>query len=647
MFVLVSSVSAFVCPSSSNPNSPSPYYRLNDGSSCARGDVQTDEYNDYVCCLQSPKICTDTLVSSPCPIGYDSIEGYCDKKYVCQSDYYENYSASEGECLNGGELIAGTDVCQINVNKTIPYTDSQVNDMFVLYHFDNDLDFGEFVGNRESNDPYNFGYKGLIYNFGNGGGYAGSFGRIVEAGSFSGSLVGGDGKSFKFEPSTSSRYYRVNSQLSLKDLDNFSISLWVEPYSPGVNDVILWQGYSDGNGFGKEVKKSSDSPKSNEMHLGFGIPDGEAQRIQGSFPYENDNSNKTINFFYGDDVASADSIFIMNNSVEISAYQIYHIVVVVENFNGPVATARLYLNGKLIGNDTGTQTNKQYWSYLNSFMLGATEGGHDSKYNGLIDELAIWNRSLSEQEILEVYNEKILSASPRYDEDVILVTSGEENAVAELPEQKNFGNFIRFSQIFGGLYSGNLETLRDCNQDKSNYVLSLLFKTNSLVEFLKSGDYENNICYGDLNCELKTAGECDSNEKCVATISDTTGAKISECGSSQAYDNKICCSSDFIGGISQVDCESKTTKQDCWSGRCSWDYPNSLNNYEGHCCPVGEKWYSKLNQCGDASETICRPAFTGGVFTSSAFDFSSSPPKYCAQVTGGVDTGIWEEVETY
>ena len=71
----------------------------------------------------------------------------------------------------------------------------------------------------------------------------------------------------------------------------------------------------------------------------------------------------------------------------------------VATFDGTTAT--LYANGELIGtygwafgNDTAAVT-----------VIGAVQGGGANDFNGLMDEVAFWNRALTAEEAAELYNE--------------------------------------------------------------------------------------------------------------------------------------------------------------------------------------------------------------------------------------------------
>ncbi len=72
----------------------------------------------------------------------------------------------------------------------------------------------------------------------------------------------------------------------------------------------------------------------------------------------------------------------------------------------PAGKVYLYVNGTLVGNATDSTINK---SILNSnpLIIGSNHEGWLSFFNGTIDEVAIYNRSLSAEEIQELYNKSL------------------------------------------------------------------------------------------------------------------------------------------------------------------------------------------------------------------------------------------------
>lgn len=230
------------------------------------------------------------------------------------------------------------------------------------------------------------------------------------------------------------------------------------------------------------------------------------------------------------------------------------------------------------------------------------------------------------------------------DKDVILNIYSDSNSHGEVHDGVNYDLKIKHSDIFGSNIAS--DTVHDCTG--SNYVLSLSSVTNAHAEFAKTGgNYATDICYGSLVCDLKD--ECETGEECVVALSDTTNAHLALCDSPAAYENKVCCKS--------APCEDFTTKQTCWNAGCFWTPPGSDDDDDEDdddddkkygCCPFNQEWNGIT--CIDTSANICNNAWTGvatGELFSPQGPFSEDGTKYCAQVTSGITTGLWYDVETY
>ena len=68
--------------------------------------------------------------------------------------------------------------------------------------------------------------------------------------------------------------------------------------------------------------------------------------------------------------------------------------------HGVENSTKLYVDGDLVF----TTTTQFYTGYLGDFVVGANNGGGAQFYTGLIDEVNVWNRVLSQEEITSLYN---------------------------------------------------------------------------------------------------------------------------------------------------------------------------------------------------------------------------------------------------
>ena len=179
-------------------------------------------------------------------------------------------------------------------------------------------------------------------------------------------------------------------------------------------------------------------------------------------------------------------------------------------------------------------------------------------------------------------------------DDVILRLSSETNAHGEIYSGTAYPIEIKYSEIFGSLYTGTYEEHPStCNV--WNAILRLSSTTNAHSEVLYKDNYNIFVCYGDLigNARYVPNGNCDvaNGEKCVVTLSSETNAHLAKCGITGSYPNKICCKSPSAGGgenpppceEGETLCNDGTTEY-CSSTGCGEDIVcNNDNN-----CDSGE-----------------------------------------------------------
>lgn len=84
------------------------------------------------------------------------------------------------------------------------------------------------------------------------------------------------------------------------------------------------------------------------------------------------------------------------SNVRVPLNQISHVVATKSG-----ATVKLYLNGRDV---TGTVTNQTMTDNANPFIIGASDGGIDNYFVGIIDDVVIYNTALSASRVLAHYN---------------------------------------------------------------------------------------------------------------------------------------------------------------------------------------------------------------------------------------------------
>lgn len=157
-------------------------------------------------------------------------------------------------------------------------------------------------------------------------------------------------------------YFNKNGFVQIKANDNLkikgsiTISLWVRPFYNNKNEIISFKTSAGGTYSGYEILSTS---------LG---------------------ATEDFSINYGHWWTTGDDVTVIKQWVNI-------IYVYDENSQ----TDRAYRNGKLLGTSPKTvdSSNMKYPDYM---YIG-------NGYNGYIDDIRIYNRALSESEILSLYNE--------------------------------------------------------------------------------------------------------------------------------------------------------------------------------------------------------------------------------------------------
>jgi len=103
-------------------------------------------------------------------------------------------------------------------------------------------------------------------------------------------------------------------------------------------------------------------------------------------------------------------LFAITTTATVPATTWTHVVLTVSTTN-----VKLYLNGVYVGTDTvdaGTPTS-------DGVVIGSSGDAVQSEFDGRIDELGIWNRTLTSVEVTELYNS---GSGLAYDSDTLTIT---------------------------------------------------------------------------------------------------------------------------------------------------------------------------------------------------------------------------------
>jgi len=134
------------------------------------------------------------------------------------------------------------------------------------------------------------------------------------------------------------------------------------------------------------------------------------------------------------------------------------------------------------------------------------------------------------------------------DSQLIFRISGTTNAHAELWDEDNYlppvGTEICYNKIFGFAYTAP-------SPHSGNTILKAFAATNSHVEIVgvNTPGYATEIKYGELSCTYGASCDSAAGERCIATISGTTNAHVSDCSGGGSYPEKICCETSFTPAV--------------------------------------------------------------------------------------------------
>ncbi len=219
------------------------------------------------------------------------------------------------------------------------------NSLVALWHFDNRSEFGE-------NDSLN----GNVYDF-SGNGNNGTLGNTTSGTNPIWNSTGGKfAGAYEFDGINDSLLVPDDDSLDFDKNENFSISLWVKIEGNSAQD--------------RAFSKSS-------YYLKF------VNYIPTFFVYNNTAGSGNLNIGTG-------------SSITLSEW--HHLVL---SFERESATGgKLYLDGIL--NNSGSTVNIGDLSNTWNFTIGS-HVDFTRNFNGSIDDLALWNRSLSAAEVLDIY----------------------------------------------------------------------------------------------------------------------------------------------------------------------------------------------------------------------------------------------------
>jgi hypothetical protein len=267
---------------------------------------------------------------------------YVSKNSTFKNDHLAYYT-------NNFDVVAGN----ISFNYSIPPLDYDSNGMILLYHFDNNSYYGE---NRTNVVDFATG----LFN-----------GTVTSAEGGRQKSITGLGKAFK-----------GNQSQVISIADN---TLLASPYITGEVTIMFWFNLSTNNtiyGWPSPVSRS-----------------GVGTSVNRTYNVEFVNSSKTISF---DTANGTGNIAISTTSTFSSNISWTHYAV---TFNRSSGNATVYLNG-YPEKSSILNSNPTYLTNVSGTLRVGSAPSATSYFPGLIDDLAIYNRTLSSTEVLDAYRLK-------------------------------------------------------------------------------------------------------------------------------------------------------------------------------------------------------------------------------------------------
>ena len=182
-------------------------------------------------------------------------------------------------------------------------------------------------------------------------------------------------------------YVETTLKDELQQATEFTMSAWFKANKVPVGQQfhIVWIGQSIANGWGLEE----------ELHLTVGNT------------HDNVGVADRLTFYFGGDNVDWQSeipVYIFPDEPFTDTSNWHHIAEVIRNANEAAVEGVLYLDGELVGEDTSAgEITRNLWN--SNFRIGAPGAAHPDAgqrcFNGLIDEVIVWDRSLTQAEILD------------------------------------------------------------------------------------------------------------------------------------------------------------------------------------------------------------------------------------------------------
>lgn len=211
-------------------------------------------------------------------------------------------------------------------------------------------------------------------------------------------LISDNGNSYLHLDNTVNHDQYIDTQVDLKTLDSFSISLWFRTKDLNKVQTLLWIGYTGGNGWGE----GTSDPLKSEFNVNlnhWGNSDG--VMVSTFYGYNEQAISPDLTpvsspYTYNE----TDSSFSFVNQNLTLDFNWHNLIVIVDKVSSPIQI-NTYYDGRLISSVSGTQIDISGWDQ--TLKIGKP-GSSQRLFDGYIDNLLIFDKKLSPSEVSIINN---------------------------------------------------------------------------------------------------------------------------------------------------------------------------------------------------------------------------------------------------
>lgn len=188
--------------------------------------------------------------------------------------------------------------------------------------------------------------------------------------------------------------FLTTSSFGLQTSTSITMEAWINADVTSGRQLITYMGYTGGNGWGLTL------PTQHEMHMSI--------------------DTNQLSCFYGDDELSAAYVYITTAFTDTTNN---HYIACVITSPSVTPSATFYVDGLIVGTDTGTQIGRANWDV--PFRIGSPSDTV-RRFNGVVDEVRTSGNARSSDWLNQTYKSFVMQSS--------LVSIGDEENFTSIPD---------------------------------------------------------------------------------------------------------------------------------------------------------------------------------------------------------------------